>query len=328
MPAGKNIKTYIVSHLGQELGPYSEAELKNLWDKKEILPVDYLFDETKQDWYLITEVFDWAQFLTSTSITTIKDRNRMEDEGPPSLNKVERTKITPKVMAKEDPPPPEVILRRPKNIPYTTQFKSGQAKIDLSELSKTPGTFSIKEAPGSSLKFKEAFQIEVRPAIPKKLMVRVPFTIQAGQTIDVKIDAVDEGHHFCPNLNGFVELSIRCETFTRVERVQIIYGLGHFAFQHTRAEKISFEITNLRELVDQETLRLETEPACHLQILPGPAMHMSVIGPAEFTVGQDIQLELQAVDQFGNFVQSFNAKIEVEANKSAANATATKNRVS
>lgn len=304
MAPAKNNKNYIVSHIGQELGPYSESELKNLWEKKEILPIDYVFDEAKQDWYLITEIFSWAGYLTSTAT-------------PPALTKIK---------VKEDPPPKDVILRRPKNVPYRTQFKSGQAKVDLTDLAKTPGAFTLKEVPGSSLKFKESFQIEIRPAIPRKLMVRVPYTIQAGQKIDVKIDAVDEGHHFCPNLSGFAELSIRCETFTRVERIEILQGLGHFSFTHTRAEKISFEISDLREIIDQDVLRLETEPACHLQIIPGPAMHISAVGPTEFTVGQNIQIELQAVDQYGNFVQNFSATVDIEANKSAA--ASIKNRVS
>ena len=331
------MKTYIVSHLGQEMGPHTEAELLRMWEQKEILPIDYVFDETKQDWMLLTDAFDWAQHLTSTSIKIAKaafDANNAE-EGPPSLTKIERAKTTftaapvtvekpvktavekpkSKIVVKEDPPPTEVILRRPKNIPYTTQFKSGQASIDLTELAKTPGAFTIREVPGSSLRFKEALKIEIRPAIPKKLLLNVPYTTHAGQTIHVKLEAVDENKQFCPHLNGYVELSVRTETFTRVERVQILQGLGYFGFTHTRAEKISFEISSLSEIDDQESLRIETEQACFVQILPGPAQHMSVIGPTEFTAGQNIHLELQAVDQFGNFVQNFSATVDLEADK-------------
>ena len=348
------MKTYIVSHLGQELGPHTEAELQKLWDKKEILPIDYVFDEAKQDWFLLTDVFEWAQQLTS--ITSIRDLNRMDDEGPPALNKIERTradivrktaaeksqakqsetkssslqeKAKIKVKVQEDPPPSEVILRRPKNIPYTTQFKAGQAKVDLSDLAKTPGAFTLKELPGSPLKFKEAFNIEVRPATPKKLVVRVPYTIQAGQEINVKLEAVDETFHFCPNLDGYAELSIHTSTHTRVERVAIIKGLGHFAFTHTRAEKLTFEISNLKEINDIETLKIATEPACHLEVLAGPALHMTVIGSSQFIVGQPIELELQAVDQFGNFVKNFSAKVDIEANKSSVtSASNSKGKVS
>lgn len=322
------MKTYIVSHLGQELGPYTESELQNLWNKKEILPVDYIFDEEKQDWLLMTDLFDWAQHLTSTSITALKEisitHSLSNPNTPPALNKVERTKTNfpirvdekSKIQAKEDPPPTEVILRRPKNMAYTTQFQSGQAKINLSDLAKNAGSFTLKEVPGSTLKFKEAFQIEIRPAIPKKLSLHVPLQVQAGQTINVKLEALDETGHFCPNLDGYTELSIHMGTNTRKERIQILQGLGHFTFSHTRAEKISFEISSLNEIINNDVLQLELDPAYHLQIAPGPAIHMSVSGPTEFVVGQDIQLELQAVDQFGNLVRNFSAKVDIEANKS------------
>lgn len=334
------MKTYIVSHLGQEIGPHTEEQLINLWDQKQILPIDYVFDEEKQDWFLITDIFDWAQHLTSvTALHRIVKEQLKPQDAPPSLDKVEKTlsgsapnfkkstlqKPAEKVIVKEDPPPSEVILRRPKNISYTTQFNAGQAKIDLTDLAKNPGAFELREIPGSPLKFKEPFSIEIRPATAKKLAVRSPQTVQAGQTINVKLEATDENGHFCPNLDGFAELSISIDGSLRKERIQILKGLGHFSMTHLRAEKISFEISSLNEIVDNESLKLQTEAPSYTQVQPGPATHMSFNGDKNFVVGQEIKIELQAVDQFGNFVKNFSAKIDIEANKATASA---KNKIS
>lgn len=313
------MKTYIVSHLGQEMGPYNESELKALWEKKQILPMDYIFDAEKEDWFVIADVFEWAQHLTSTSIPLAKKTEPLKAEEPPSLDKVERTLTnfaiktdkTVKIQAKEDPPPPEIIFRRPKNMAYETQFSAGEARIDLSDLSKTPGSFVLKELPGSPIRFKEAFQIEVHPAVAKKISISTSASVLAGQAMNVKIEAVDENGHFCPTVDGSIGLSIHFENEVRLERVQILKGLGHFSFYHTRAEKIGFEISSTIE-------NLEVGAMVYTQVQAGPATHMSVLGNKQFIAGQPIQLQLQAVDQFGNFVQSFSAKVDIEADKSAS----------
>lgn len=311
------MKTYVVSHLGQEMGPYNESELKALWEKKQILSFDYIFDAEKEDWLVIADIFDWAQHLTSTSIPVTK---KMDDETPPSLDKVERTRTnfsikvdkSVRIHAKEDPPPAEVVYRRPKNMAYETEFKAGEAKIDLSDLSKTPGAFVLRELPGSPIGFKEAFKIEVHPAVAKKIAISASASVLAGQAINVKIETVDENNHFCPTVDGSIEMCIHFENEVRTERVQILKGLGHFAFYHTRAEKIAFEIT-------QGIQNLEISEKVITQVLAGPATHMSVVGKNQFVAGQPIHLQLQAVDQFGNFVQNFSAKVDIEADKAALN---------
>lgn len=51
----------MVSHLDQQLGPFDEATLKAKWLEGEFLPIDYVFDEAKQDWVLMAERFEWAK---------------------------------------------------------------------------------------------------------------------------------------------------------------------------------------------------------------------------------------------------------------------------
>lgn len=331
-----SMKSYIISHLGQEMGPYTETELKALWEKRQILPVDYLFDEEKQDWFVVGDVFEWAQQLTSTSIPIQKTTPApiTSDEMPPDLTKVERTKtgvfkvektntkMIAKVEAKEDPPPSETIFRRPQNMSYKTEFNSGEAKVDLSDLSKQPGSFILRELPGSPIRFKETFQIEIHPAVATQLNLQAPPTVQAGQTVNVKVEALDEHGHFCPTVDGQIELTIRFENELKKEKVQVLKGLGHYGFYHTRAEKVGFEISISIE-------NLATTPAVYTQIQPGQATHMSVIGKNQFVAGQPIQLQLQAVDQFGNFVQNFSARVEIEADKSnSASTSKSSNKVS
>lgn len=51
---------FIVSHLDEQIGPFDEATLKAKWVKGELLPIDYVYDDTKQDWVLLAERFSWA----------------------------------------------------------------------------------------------------------------------------------------------------------------------------------------------------------------------------------------------------------------------------
>jgi hypothetical protein len=71
---------YVVSHLEEQLGPFDEAELKAKWVKGDILPIDYIYDESKQDWILLSERFPWALGKVETgappplSETTLKKK--------------------------------------------------------------------------------------------------------------------------------------------------------------------------------------------------------------------------------------------------------------
>src|SRR4051812_13633990 len=51
---------FVVSHMDEQMGPFDEQQLKAAWVKGEILPIDYVYDEAKQDWVLLAERFPWA----------------------------------------------------------------------------------------------------------------------------------------------------------------------------------------------------------------------------------------------------------------------------
>lgn len=59
---------YVVSHLDEQLGPFDEQQLKTKWVKGEILPIDYVYDESQQDWVLIAEKFPWASKIQGDDI--------------------------------------------------------------------------------------------------------------------------------------------------------------------------------------------------------------------------------------------------------------------
>ena len=56
-----NKQKFVVSHMDQQMGPFDELELKGLWVKGEILSIDYVYDEPRQDWVLLSERFTWAK---------------------------------------------------------------------------------------------------------------------------------------------------------------------------------------------------------------------------------------------------------------------------
>ncbi len=80
---------FVVSHLDVQQGPFEESELKAKWVKGELLPIDYVYDDAKQDWLLVSERFAWAT-------------NKPEASSPPPLKDSLPRKARP-------PAPPKAI---------------------------------------------------------------------------------------------------------------------------------------------------------------------------------------------------------------------------
>src|ERR1700742_2195119 len=81
---------FIISHLDVQLGPFDEAELKSKWVKGEIFPIDYVYDESKSDWVLLSERFPWATAKAETAT-------------PPPLREVTVKKARPQEIAAAAP---------------------------------------------------------------------------------------------------------------------------------------------------------------------------------------------------------------------------------
>lgn len=77
----------MVSHLDQQLGPFDEATLKAKWAEGEFLPIDYVFDEAKQDWVLMSERFEWAKKPAEINPPPLKTADAAKKKTPPPAPK-------------------------------------------------------------------------------------------------------------------------------------------------------------------------------------------------------------------------------------------------
>src|SRR5579872_2706511 len=77
---------YVVSHLDEQMGPFDEAELKAKWIKGELLPIDYVYDEAKSDWILLSERFAWASAKAETDTPPPLNSATQRRAAPPSLD--------------------------------------------------------------------------------------------------------------------------------------------------------------------------------------------------------------------------------------------------
>lgn len=78
---------FVVSHLDQQLGPFDEATLKAKWAQGEFLPIDYVYDEAKQDWVLMAERFEWAKKPAEVNPPPIKSADAAKKKTPPPAPK-------------------------------------------------------------------------------------------------------------------------------------------------------------------------------------------------------------------------------------------------
>lgn len=113
------MKKYTLSKNGSEMGPYTLAEVVQMITKREVELFDYIFDETQNDWILLTEHADITQGLKANKPVAPKK------SAPPPVPETEKTVVaTPAA-------PIAPVLSIPKSSPHDVEWfvMKGQAQF-------------------------------------------------------------------------------------------------------------------------------------------------------------------------------------------------------
>ena len=198
---------FIISHLDEQLGPFVEAELKNKWASGAILPIDYVYDESKQDWVLIHERFAWATA-------------NPDGMAPPPLREGTSTKKRP-----PDPPANyNMEMARLETLPPHTQIpvstlatqaqplaKAIPIKVDGTSIKLTDGIgetqinslqpgqveLVLQDSATGQLKLQSPVKINVRSAEPHAVEWSLPYQLVVGQEVEILIQAFDGSRMLC-----------------------------------------------------------------------------------------------------------------------------------
>jgi hypothetical protein len=170
---------FIISHLDVQLGPFEEAELKAKWVKGEIFQIDYVYDESKQDWVLLSEKFQWATAKAETAT-------------PPPLREVTVKKPRPQELAPVAAAPATTAAAGAK-----VKLVDGVGEVDLTPLQPGDVELVLQDSSAGTLRLHTPLKIHVRPAEPFSVEWSLATQQVVGQDAEIQIQALDRGGHKC-----------------------------------------------------------------------------------------------------------------------------------
>jgi hypothetical protein len=330
---------FVVSHLDQQLGPFSEQELKAKWSKGELFPIDYVYDEAKKDWILLAERFDWAAGRSDGAPPPLKPISALKKTPPapvaaapvaPTPNMaqqkpVEETLIihapvlnlpaAPSAPAVDDPMPTPTTIPVMHNTPVKraqpakVNLVNGVGEIDLS--SEAPGQVEVvlQDLSGGNLKMQGPLKIQVRPLEPEEISWSLSSQPVVGHDLEITVKAVDGKGTLCTHFSA--EASIRVAgSEPRTVSVFLTGGQATVKIANTKAEKwdLSFQYSGSRPLRLPETKSVDWQP--------GPAARLILDGPPELVAGNPLKVQVRAVDQYGNLARTFQGTVVLEVKAS------------
>ncbi len=305
---------FIVSHEGQELGPFTEEEIRAKLLANKLYPVDYVFDETAQDWVLINERFSLSPTSPVTPLAATPNAKNMTfpsvHELPPPHDIVVRR--TPQIV-----PTPPIAQPAAKKSPITTpvpasgnptknrvHFSGGIGTVSMTQLKAGKVSLRLKDYSTLGLAGTPDVNLVIHAGPINQFIIHGPSACTAGEEFVVEIKAYDAFENFISSYSG--ELSVELSgSQTETKTASFQKGLARVHFKHTKAENVQIRLR------DPRGSNLKMPPNLVLAIHPGQPAKLIVDAPPEAQAGQSVDLKIRAVDAHGNLVTDFKGDIDL-----------------
>lgn len=278
---------YVVSHFDQQSGPFDEQELRAKWKQGQLLPIDYVFDESKNDWVLVVERFGWAITAGTTH--------------PPPLKRQAQQPVKPLEVSG-----PSVVKEWKRHAAHGARIKlvNGVGEIDLSPLK--PGTieFALQDSTASMLKMNEPLHIHVKPADPVRIEWEFSPQNTVGGDLKIQVRALDGLGYVCSDYEAPYSLKIQGSTDQDVS-FKLANGIATVTLSHTKAETWKISLAG-----GKDVLQLPKEKSFTWE--PGPAARLVLDGPQEYVAGHPLKVQVKAVDAYGNLAKTFQGTVLLE----------------
>lgn len=295
---------FIVSHLDEQMGPLDEEALKAKWQKGDLLPIDYVYDEAKKDWLLLSERFPWAgakgdpAFPPPLSEVTLKKRRPPE---PPKMSSEPQTMTG--IVIPSAPTPVAV------NQGAQVKLVNGYGEVDLTPLHPGHVELSAQDSTNGALKLQSPMKIHVRPAEPFAVEWTTPHQQTVGQDAMIHVRVIDRTGHLCSHYDDLFTIRINGISETGIA-VPVTHGEARLNLKHTKSENwnLSFHYLGSRVLKLPEDKVLLWEP--------GPATRLVVDGPQDYIAGHPLKVQVKALDVYGNLAKTFQGTVVLEVKAS------------
>lgn len=268
---------FVVSHLDQQMGPFDEQELKMKWASGEILPIDYVFDEAKQDWILLAERFPWAA-------KPIVNENAPAPGGPPPVKEGH-------IMKRMPPPPKAAAQAAPAPTPAGTTVVSANnvnahavniaEGIKLSEPLKLEPLKTNLPNLYEPIKVTEVLKLaDTKYVETKSANGAATMPSPAPSPAPVIMQPAPAPTHHAPIPSG--------------AKVTMVNGIGEVELDPMNPGEVKLLLAN----TNSTTVLKMTEPL-KINVKASEPVHIEWTVPTQQTVGQDVEVSIRAIDNRG-----------------------------
>jgi hypothetical protein len=323
---------FFVSHNGEEVGPFSMAEIFDKLKTRQLWSVDYIYLDDQADWITLEEFqTKFAKQDTSKinhdplKMPTPKPEDTVELAGekpkPPVLNDELtptgplpdfdfETKPATAAVTKVTPPPPtsqSAVTLTPHDAATTktsaVQLSGGMGVIDLAHFRAETLRLSLIDQNKNELKIKIQTEVQIKSGQASRIVVSGESKAVAGQDVQLHLEAQDSygnvDHNFNERISCHVDGSARGGG-------QVLFksGRGLCIVSDNVAEKINLAFVDLPK-------GFEAMPQQTIAFAAGPAVQYIIETPKEAVAGQNIKVTVKAVDAFGNLATDATGTVQL-----------------
>jgi hypothetical protein len=290
---------FIINHNDRQVGPLTENQIMKMLSLNQIFPTDYLYDEEKKDWIVISERFE---SLTRADVKQVPVKPTQQEEKKAS--KVDASAIiempsatsSSSVLAKE-------VEATQKKHSGKIQFSGGMGTVSIQQVKAGQVNLKLKSGSGLDLPLDLSLTIQSGPAASIQFVG--PETCRAGDDVSFELTALDAFENSASDFNG--SLDVVCTGKEKIlKTVQFDKGSAKVTFNLTLNEKVTFEV----KTDAQRNLKLPA-PAT-LMVQPNVPVKLIAESPKEVQAGENFDLKVTALDAYGNVVTDFNGEIDLE----------------
>ncbi len=288
---------FVVSHLDQQIGPFDEQELKMKWAAGEILPIDYVFDEAKQDWILLAERFPWAAKPIVKETTTtggpppVKEGHIMK-RMPPPPKAAQMQAAIPAPAPAPTPVGTTVVSANNMNghamniaegIKLSEPLKLEPLKTHLFEPIKVTEVLKLADTKYVETKSASPAAPAPKPAPPAPMAPTAP----VAQATPI---ATPVAHPATPTME-----------IPAGAKVNMVNGIGEVELDPMRPGEVKLLLAGS----NSSTMLKMTEPL-KINIKASEPEHVDWSIPTQQTVGQDVEVVIKAIDNRGMLCAHYN----------------------
>lgn len=296
---------FVVSHLDQQMGPYDEQELKMKWAAGEILPIDYVYDEAKEDWILLADRFIWAAKPIKddgSAPPPIRDVNIIKRTPPPTKPIGEVSRVTP--MPNLGAPTAHQTITLSNNAPVIETLKAAMDIIRFTEIIPRKAEARVPEP-----------KHELRVELPEITKVTPPQPMEKTPDTFLKLD-------MSMPLATLEPLPAPTPQPTLIKRpppahtTPAAFGHGTKVTLINGVAEIDFTPTNPGDV----TLAVQDTASSNIKSTEPFLIHVRAAEPAQVVweypsiqvVGVDVEVRVRALDERGLVCEHYNDQYKIQ----------------